>query len=214
MTGGLGGWTVGLRHVDTSIPVGVLAHLLDGTRSLGRLSHASSHPLVHANLEKVPHQEPDACGHLLIVGDLLEPLKVLVHADLGLGSVQEFATGLHEVTQTLQILHLVGKRLFSPADQELLATFVQHRLLDDLKLAQLANELDVAQHFALGHVFGLLNVGGSNVGIGGSGRIFESTFVLVRNLGSVFEFIFALGEEQSLERAKLSRRIKIGRLFC
>ena len=48
-------------------------------------------------------------------------------------------------------MYLVGNRLLSPADQQLLAAAVQDLVVDDLELAQLADELDVAQHLALGH---------------------------------------------------------------
>lgn len=69
---------------------------------------------------------------------------------LSYGRVQYPATCFHEVTETFEVFRLLGNRLLLSADQQLLAAFVEDAVVDNLQLAQLADELDVAQHLAFG----------------------------------------------------------------
>ena len=126
-------------------------------------------------------------------------------AHLSDGRVQDLATGLHEVAEALEVFRLVGKRLFLAADQELLTAPVEYGVVDDLELAELADELDVAEHLALGQVLGVLLVpverrGGEPLELLGQG-------------GAILELISALIEEQPLEGAGLVGRVEIGRFL-
>ena len=108
------------------------------------------------------------------------------------------------MAQTLQVFRLVGNRLFSAADQELLTASMQDGVVNNLKLAQFTHELDVAKHFPLGHVLAvLLQL------VGGRGLL-----VLLGDLDAVLELIFALLEQEALEGAGIALgRVKVGGLF-
>ena len=59
------------------------------------------------------------------------------------------------MTQAFQVFRLLGKWLVLPAQHQRLAAHVEDPVLDDLELAKLPDELDVAQHLALGQKLGL-----------------------------------------------------------
>jgi hypothetical protein len=89
--------------------------------------------------------------------------------------------------------------LFFAADQQLFTASVQYGIVDDLQLAQLAHELDIAKHLALGQVFGILF------------EVAGCLLILLRNLHAILELHAALVEQQSLKGASNGvRGIKIG----
>lgn len=88
------------------------------------------------------------------------------------------------------------------ARQQVLDAAVQDGLGQDLQLAQLADELDVAEHLALGEVAPLLLLGRERALLeGGEG------------LRAVLELGAALVEQQQPERAGLRRGLQVGRLL-
>lgn len=60
---------------------------------------------------------------------------------LGFGGVQPLADGSHDLTETLDILCLVGRREAFLLLQQLLNTLVQDSLMYDLQFSQLACDL-------------------------------------------------------------------------
>ena len=76
--------------------------------------------------------------------------------------------------------------------------------MNNFKLAQFTHELDVAKHFSLGHVLAIL----LQLVVGGG------FLVLLGNLDTVLELIFALFEQETLEGAGVALGwVEIRRLF-
>ena len=69
-------------------------------------------------------------------------------------------------------------------------------ILYNLKFAQFTHELDIAEHFSFGHIFGVLFI---RIKAAGNGGHF---FVLLWDLGAIFKLISTLFEQQLLESAR------------
>ena len=107
---------------------------------------------------------------------------------LRLRRVQNPPACLHEMTKAFEVLGLVQDRLLPPPDQQLLAALVEDGIVDDLELAQLADELDVAEHLPLGHVLVLvLGIRPAGAGLAVVSR--EKLLILLADLSAVLKLI-------------------------
>jgi hypothetical protein len=80
----------------------------------------------------------------ILIAKLTPGLKGVSH--LGDGDVDDLSAGLHQVAEALQVLRLVGNRLFAPADQQLFTASAKKwdELKKSLKLDIEQNEQQIA----------------------------------------------------------------------
>jgi len=187
--------TVLLWEIDTAISCCIFTALLDSSWSVWGCQ-LSWHPLVMSHFYYVLKQKLDPGGHLRVVDDSPDPIKVLVHAHLGFGRVEKAATGLHEMSKTFDILGLVVERLLPPAHQQLFRAPMQNRVVEHLQLAQFTNKLDIAKHFALGQISRFFFFGGQ----------LSSFLESCGNSCSILELIFALVKQQAFKGGNLRFR--------